>query len=700
MKGFLTLHNIYYFWISYFVISSNFQSSMKTIFTRIYFLAVIIILGTSTKVLHAQILEEIPNPPGYSLSFFSGGEGESLFFNYFDNNFNTSLYNYNGVDLSEIPIPPEMVSFLFYSHNYADKDYIVVFDLNFNTILYEYDGITAEPLAVPAGTTFGNYVATYNDLMYFTVFDANFNNTLYQYDGQVMEEVSGPEGLIYNGFIAEYNETLWITYFDPVDFSTSLFSFDGTSYASIGGLPDEVSFMYLAYANENNLLLAVADNNFVIDLYEFDGTGFNIIPTPDDLFFSFVPGENADAGEIYINYFDNISFTGLLYAYDGTTLAPIPIPEGFDFPNIVSVFNGFTYISLFEVSNFNGALFKLEAGQLGPVDIPNNGNYAFHADTLLGEDYHIVYDQNFNGTLFKLDEENNALVEVPGPPGFNNFGNYATVVNDKMFVSYLDANFFGTLFIFDGTEFTEIQNPAGQFYSFFMTEQNGQLYFRYDSQNTFEGTLYKLTPNSLPTSLDNVVTTDINIPYFFQATDFSFADTDNGDSLSFIMITEIEQVGYLLWNGAHVYEGDIIPVDEIQSLIFTPLQDEEGSPYDAFRFKVGDGEAFSDEDYLMQINVNDPATSITENALNVFVSVAPVPANNYTNIQLNTTEAIGNLRLYVFNANGQMMIQNEYQGLDHRFNETLNVSDWPAGTYYVVGRTSIGQFAKPLLVQR
>jgi hypothetical protein len=671
---------------------------MKTIFTRLILLITICAISGLSNALTAQVLEEIPNPPNYTFSWFNGGEDESLFFSYFDNNFNNALYNYNGVDLSLIPIPPAEISFLFYSHSYAGMDYLVVFDIGFNAQLYEFDGVTAEPLAIPAGFTFGNYVATYNDLMYFTLFDANFTSSLYQYNGEAMAEVEGgPEDLVFNGFITSYDETLWVTFSDPNTFETFLYVYDGAAFNSIGGLPSDISFMYMAYENGTDVYLGVADQNFVTDLYKFDGSSFELIPTPDNLFFSFIPGENMDANEVYISYFDNITFENKLYAYNGTSLNEIPLPGGFDFPNIASIFNGFTYISMFDNINFSGALFKLESGVLGQVDIPNNGNYSYHADSLLGEDYHIVNDQNFNPSLYKLDEANNALVEVGGPAGLN-FNNFNITINDKMLLNYVDANFFGTLFLFDGTEFTEIPNPAGKFYSFFMTEQNGKIYLRYDDFNTFLGTLYVLTPNSLPTSLDNSVTTDINIPYFFQPSDFSFSDTDSGDSLSAIMITEIEQVGYLLWDGAHVYVGDIIPVNEIENLIFTPLQDEMGNPYDAFRFRVGDGEAFSEQDYLMQINVQDPATSTQENTLNAFVQVSPVPAVNYLNIQLETDEHIDNLRLYVFSATGQMMLQDVYRSVGNSFSENIQVSDWPVGTYYVVGRSNIGQFAKPLLI--
>ncbi len=673
---------------------------MKASFTRLFFSLLVCTLFTSGTLLKAQILEEIPNPPAYNLSWFSGGEGNNLFFNYFDNNFNNSLFNYDGMDLNELPIPMDNVAFLFYSHSYADNAYITVFDLNFNASLYEYDGEIAQQIDLPAGFTYGFFVAEFNDLMYIALYDGNFNVSLYQYDGTDMAEVVGPStDLVFNNFVTEYDGTMWLTYADPATFSITLYAYDGTNYTPIGGLPDNISFMYLAYENETDLYLAAADPNFITDLYKFNGAGFDEIETPDGLFFSFISGENQDANELYINYFDNVTFNNSLYIYDGASLTPIELPTGFDFPNVASVFNGFTYISLFDNVSFEGALFKLDSGVLGQVDIPNNGIYSFHADSLLGEDYHIAYDQNFNFDLYKLDEANNALVAVEGPAGLT-FNNFSTVLNDKMFVSYYDNNFFGTLFIYDGTEFIEIPNPANMFYSFFMTEQDGTLYLRYDNQNTFLGTLYKLIPNSLPISQDTAVTTDVNIPYFFQPDDFFFADTDNGDSLSSILITEIEQIGYLLWDGAHVYEGDIIPVSEIENLIFTPLQDETGNPYDAFRFRVGDGEAFSVEDYVMQINVIDPATSTQENTLNAFVRISPMPANTYTTIQLEATEAINDLRLYVFNSNGQMITQKEYQGLGNSFNETLQTNDWPVGNYYVVGRTKIGQFAKPMLIQR
>jgi len=43
---------------------------------------VIFTIGTPQKI-QAQTLEEIPNPAGYQLSWFSGGEDGDLFFEYF-----------------------------------------------------------------------------------------------------------------------------------------------------------------------------------------------------------------------------------------------------------------------------------------------------------------------------------------------------------------------------------------------------------------------------------------------------------------------------------------------------------------------------------------------------------------------------------------------------------------------------------------
>ena len=246
----------------------------------------------------------------------------------------------------------------------------------------------------------------------------------------------------------------------------------------------------------------------------------------------------------------------------------------------------------------------------------------------------------------------------------------------------------------------EVDNPLGKVYSFAMTEDQGYLYLRYNDLSYYQGTLYKLRPNSIPTSADNSVTTFINIPYFFEQDDFSFADTDGSDTLSSIMITEVESVGNLFLNGAHLYVGDIIPTEELSDLVFFPDTDGEGFSYDLFKFRVSDGDDFSDEEYVMTINVLDPATSTDDNFLNANILLYPIPADEFTTLQINANQAIEKLDVRIISMNGQVVLQQSFNQIGEEFQHQFDLTNLTNGQYILHGVSPNGIVAKAISVKR
>jgi len=671
---------------------------MKTSFIKKLLFPLMFILSfTNSNILKAQMLEEIPNPTNFSLDFFSGGENGDLFFNYFDINFTQTLHHYDGIDLNAIPLPPD-TQFSFYSITYNDKQYITVFDAGFNAQVYEYDGTTATQLEFPAGFTLNFFVTIANDKLYMALNDTNFNTFLYEYDGTNLFEVPSPAGLQFNTFLAELNDVMYLTYFDPIDFSTSFFSFDGSDVIPVSGAPANSTFFFLSFEGENELFLGIQDAAFATNLYKFDGVNFTEIPSPTNLQFSFVLAENPDTDELYISYFELNTYINFLYTYDGTNLSQIATPPGFDFPGFVNFYNGIPYFSFFDNINFNQVLFSLENGTLTEVNAPADFQYSFFMDTLVGAPYYLYFNTNFEQVFMRLDQSTNTVEEIEGPAGLD-FNQYLTTANEKMFLTFTGTTFQPSLWIFDGVNFNQVEDPPNKTFQLFMVNDQDKIYLRYDDDTDFLGTLYVLTPNSLPTSVDNSVTTSVNVPYFFNTDDFDFTDPDADDVFENILITSIEQVGFLLWDGAHVFEGDIIPFDEINNITFTPLTDELGSPYDAFQFKVGDGDAFSEESYTMTINVIDP-TSVDENELNAFANIYPVPANAFTTLNIVAEKPLEELSIRIFSTAGQMVFQQSYDGLGNTFQETIDVTMFPEGTYFIVGNTPIGQLVKQIQVSR
>ena len=132
-------------------------------------------------------------------------------------------------------------------------------------------------------------------------------------------------------------------------------------------------------------------------------------------------------------------------------------------------------------------------------------------------------------------------------------------------------------------------------------------------QQQVKTTTWTYVANHPPTASNHSVSTDEDVPYVFTVGDFGYSDSD-GDPIDHVKITSLESVGDLRLTGGHVTLGQEIGAAQISAgnLTYTALPDENGLPYDSFRFEVHDGTEPSASDYQMTINVapvNDPPTA-------------------------------------------------------------------------------------------
>ncbi len=119
--------------------------------------------------------------------------------------------------------------------------------------------------------------------------------------------------------------------------------------------------------------------------------------------------------------------------------------------------------------------------------------------------------------------------------------------------------------------------------------------------------------NDLPTSADNIVTTNQNsgeteVFYTFKLSDFVFNDVDAGDSLEKVQITIPSGMkGELRLNGVEITSAVEVSASDIESgkLTFTPEKDTSGDGYANFQFKVNDKKEYSKDAYNMTINVTE-----------------------------------------------------------------------------------------------
>ena len=123
------------------------------------------------------------------------------------------------------------------------------------------------------------------------------------------------------------------------------------------------------------------------------------------------------------------------------------------------------------------------------------------------------------------------------------------------------------------------------------------------------------TGNTVPTASNGAVTTEEDTAHTFEAGDFSFSDTDSGDTLALVEVVTLPLAGTLTLDGTDVTPAQDVTKSDIDDdkLVFTPAANANGTSYASFTFKVSDGTVKSDSAYTMTVNVtavNDAATGL------------------------------------------------------------------------------------------
>ncbi len=131
-----------------------------------------------------------------------------------------------------------------------------------------------------------------------------------------------------------------------------------------------------------------------------------------------------------------------------------------------------------------------------------------------------------------------------------------------------------------------------------------------------------------PTAGKATVVTNEDTAHAFAASEFRFADTDQGDELESVKIVTLPGLGTLAVDGTAIGSGERpktvtrAQIDR-RKLTYTPPADANGTGYASFEFKVNDGVADSAAAYTMSIDVtavNDAptvASSIPDNSATV-----------------------------------------------------------------------------------
>ncbi|MCB0652067.1 MAG: T9SS type A sorting domain-containing protein [Saprospiraceae bacterium] len=597
------------------------------------------------------IFTQVPNPTDRYYDGYVGQEEGLAYVVYRNNNYDRFLYSFDGDDLVEIDMPEGFM----YNWNLTNQNgvfYMTFYDVDYNTVLMSYqDGVFSQIEADFPNEGLGSYAFNYDGQVYVTYYSfLNFLNSLKVINGNTVENVDLPEGYNFGSSVGSVNGNMYVTLND-VNWNSYLFQFDGTNFEQVT-LPEGTMSPYAITTTEDLLYLSLYDANFNSAIYTFDGTTFEALTLPEWCMGVGFVGELN--GNLYFRL-DDANYQGILYELDGNTWVEIPNPADF-------------YLA-YNPGTSENALYPAY-----------NNNLTFEYNMA-------VYD----GTDL-------TLVDQPAP-GYT-YSNFFADNQDGAFVTYYDPDYYQFLYFYNGTELLEVPIPAGEdalnYYEFAMDASSDKILFFSFRDNNYNSTLYWFgEPNEAPTAQDNLVYTLLETPYSFQAQDFNFSDLDLEDTLTAIQIVEKPSLGILHLNGANLATGQVINAEYLEDLTYVPMNDGLGEPYDSFKFRVFDGDDFSEAVYTMFINVVESIVSAEDLELSVSLNIYPNPASDFIEIDLGDYPSPEKVRMYFYNNNG-VAIRNELltSGLSE-----FNVSDLPKGIYHLVFKTENSLFSRKVILQ-
>ena len=180
---------------------------------------------------------------------------------------------------------------------------------------------------------------------------------------------------------------------------------------------------------------------------------------------------------------------------------------------------------------------------------------------------------------------------------------------------------------FDSFRFTPAEDEYGVNYAvvgFYVVDDGGVVNGGEDTDPSINFIQFDVaSQGDAPNGNDNTITLPEDGSYSFNRDDFGFEDPGDNDAFVAIRVSNILGGGQLNFQGAEVTEGSLIPVGNIDSLVFTPAAEDNGANYASFDFNVVDDGADLFEALVanrMTLNV----TSINDDPVLLF-SGATVP---------------------------------------------------------------------------
>ncbi|MEY3051980.1 MAG: hypothetical protein RLY31_1765 [Bacteroidota bacterium] len=207
-----------------------------------------------------------------------------------------------------------------------------------------------------------------------------------------------------------------------------------------------------------------------------------------------------------------------------------------------------------------------------------------------------------------------------------------------------------------------------------------------------------LPVNDAPSSQDATVNLPANGTYGFSSADFPFSDVD-GDALQSVRVVSTVDKGELRLGTVPVSDGQDIPVQDLSLLTFTPVNNEQGSPYTSFVFSVSDGTEAS-EDHVLSIHVGTVRTQEEMPVTGVWQAF-PNPADDQVTLRTNpaggAVAPYTGLDIRVWDRTGKACFLRPLPGGQDKGIQ-LSTADLPSGTYWIVLQDGIVRHTIPVVV--
>lgn len=319
---------------------------------------------------------------------------------------------------------------------------------------------------------------------------------------------SGTPAILNNSLVLEYNASATS---DPAQVTQQLAVYTGGNNLQLIPNPGAGQGVYFQAGKtvfNNKLFFIYLAAGGVQKLASFDGVSITVYPNPDASPSGFIGSLRIFSNNLYVAY-QNVSGIIQLGRFNGSGITLIANPDNSvnGYNNNYSFVLGNKLVSRYVTATATRKLATFDGTQW--TILPNPDNTTAGVVALFPALYHnklyFIYKSATNqNQMLEYDGTNNpTLIANPQNSSSNAggvTGNWPTVVNDTLFIQYLDINNVYRLAKFGGSAITLVPNPDASPYGYYYTPAvyNNNLYLLYQlADNTRHIAQYKTSTNSI-----------------------------------------------------------------------------------------------------------------------------------------------------------------------------------------------------------